>query len=191
MLVLLAAEWLAGSVLRRRLGKRQGHSTIGVSWSDHERRTLPQGVDQEAAGGVVTVHRRERAVRCSQNRIRREWGSRVSQRTWGRACGLNLHPDASATTCLFNRRGSGQSETRRRAKLVDTGAIQVNEIRHFSSRHERASRRLMTKPMPRPKIEQCMNIMGYEFAEQCFEACRSTWYEIGGKFDELGAATAN
>ena len=55
---------------------------------------------------------------------------------------------------------------------------------------------LMTKPMPRPKIEQLMNIMGYEFVEH-FLASRSTWYEIGVKFDasegearELGEATA-
>ena len=32
--------------------RRQSHSTIGVSWSHHERRTLPQGMDQEAASGV-------------------------------------------------------------------------------------------------------------------------------------------
>ena len=41
---------------------------------------------------------------------------------------------------------------------------------------------VMTKPMPRPKIEQLMNIMGYEFVE-VFEASRSAWYEINGKFD--------
>ena len=41
-----------------------------VSWSDHVRWTLFEGIGQEAAGGF-TVHRRERAVRRSQNRIRR------------------------------------------------------------------------------------------------------------------------
>ena len=43
VLVPLAAEWRAGSVFRRQLERRRSHSTVGVSWSYHERRTLPQG----------------------------------------------------------------------------------------------------------------------------------------------------
>ena len=38
--------------------QREIHSTIGVSWSDHEKWTFSEGVDQEAAGGVA-VHRRK------------------------------------------------------------------------------------------------------------------------------------
>ena len=41
-------------------GRRQGHSTIGVCRSHHERRSLPQGTDQDTASGVAVL-RGERA----------------------------------------------------------------------------------------------------------------------------------
>ena len=73
-------------------GRRQSQSTIGVSRGNHERWTLLQGVDQEAASRVA-VFRRERAVRRSQNSIRRIWdpergkglGTGLSQRKSARA----------------------------------------------------------------------------------------------------------
>ena len=43
--------------------------------------------------------------------------------------GANPHLGASATMRLVNR-----SETRRHAKAVDTGGIQVNKIRHEEAR---------------------------------------------------------
>ena len=66
----VATEWQLGSVLARILGRRPSHSTISVGWSDRERRTLSEGVDEEVPGGV-SVHRRERALRCSHSRVRR------------------------------------------------------------------------------------------------------------------------
>ena len=63
VLVPLATEWQNGSVLGRRLGRRRpSHSTISASRSDHERQTQSDG---------VSVHRRERAERCSHSRVRR------------------------------------------------------------------------------------------------------------------------
>ena len=52
-------------------------------------------------------------------------------------CELNLHLDASATMGLVNRRDTGQSEARRHAESVDTGGIQVRQVRHEEGRHER------------------------------------------------------
>ena len=68
----------------------------------------------------------------------------------GISCGLNLHLDASATMCLVNSRGLGK------AKHVDMQNLWIQE----TSKSERAD--LVTKPLPKPKIEQLINIMGYE-----------------------------
>ena len=45
----LAAFWYTGGILRCWLWKRQVHSKIRVGRGHHERRTLPQGMDQETA----------------------------------------------------------------------------------------------------------------------------------------------
>ena len=45
--------------------------------------------------------------------------------------------------------GIGHGETRRHAESVDTGGIQVRQVRHEEGRHER--------------IEQLMSIVGCEF----------------------------
>ena len=58
---------------------------------------------------------------------------------------------------------NGQGERRRHAELVDTGGIQVGQVRQEESRYERESADLMTKPLPGPNIEQLMRIMGYKF----------------------------
>ena len=81
----------------------------------------------------------------------------------GMSCGLNLHLGASATMCLVNRRGLGK------AKRVDVQNLWIQE----ASRSGRFTTRkvgtnvnpadLMTKPLAKPKIEQLMGIMGYEF----------------------------
>ena len=60
----------------------------------------------------------------------------------GTVCGLNLHLDATATMCLVNRRGTGQSEARRHAQSVDTGGFQILPAHDEESRHEHESRRL-------------------------------------------------
>ena len=67
----------------------------------------------------------------------------------GILCWLNIHLDASATMGLVNRRVLGK------AKHVTTTKIgtSVNPAD------------LMTKPLPKPKIEQLMSLMGYEFVK--------------------------
>ena len=120
------------------------------------RRTLPEGVDHETASGVA-VHRRERAVRCSQNCIRRAWDPERGK-GFGITCGLNLQLDALATMCLVNRRGLGKS------KHIDMQNLWIQEgckSGRFVTKKVGTSVNpadLLTKPLRKPKNEQLMNI---------------------------------
>ena len=81
----------------------------------------------------------------------------------GISCGLNLHLDASATLSLVNRRGLGK------AKHVDVQNLWIQEASkagRFVTKEVGTNVNpadLMTKPLAKPKIEQLMSIMGYEF----------------------------
>ena len=81
----------------------------------------------------------------------------------GISCGLHVHLDASATVCLVNRTGRGK------AKHVDMQNLWIQEASksgRFVTKKVGTSVNpadLMTKPLPKPKIEQLMNLMGYEF----------------------------
>ena len=83
----------------------------------------------------------------------------------GILCGLNLHLDASATLGLVNRRGLGK------AKHVDMQNLWIQEASksgRFVTKKVGTSENpadLMTKPLPKPKIEQLMSLMGYEFVK--------------------------
>ena len=79
----------------------------------------------------------------------------------GISCRLNLHLDASATMGLVNRRGLGK------AKHVD---MQILWIQEASKSGRFVTKKVgtsvnPTKPLPTPKIEQLMNLMGYEFVK--------------------------
>ena len=82
---------------------------------------------------------------------------------FGISCGLDLHLNASATMCLVNRRGLGK------AKHVDMQNLWTQEASksgRFTTRKVGTNVNpadLMTKPLPKPKIEQLMNLMGCEF----------------------------
>ena len=75
----------------------------------------------------------------------------------------NLHLDASATMCLVNRRGLGK------AKHVDMQSLWMQEASksgRFATKKVDTSVNpadLMTKPIPKGRIEQLMSFMGYEF----------------------------
>ena len=83
----------------------------------------------------------------------------------GILCGQNLHLDASATMGLFNRRWLGK------AKHVDMQNLWIQEASksgRFVTKKVGTSVNpadLMTKPLPTPKIEQLMSLMGYEFVK--------------------------
>ena len=81
----------------------------------------------------------------------------------GMTCGLNLHLDASATMCLVSRRGLGK------AKHVDMQNLWIQEASksgRFVTKKVGTNVNpadMMTMPLPRPKVEQLMSLMGYEF----------------------------
>ena len=81
----------------------------------------------------------------------------------GISCGLNLHLDASATMCFVNRRGLGK------AKHVDMQNLCIQEAsksgRFATKKVDTSVNRadLMTKPIPKARIEQLMSLMGNEF----------------------------
>ena len=74
----------------------------------------------------------------------------------GRSCRLNLHLDASATMCLVNRRGLGK------AKHVDMQNLWIHE-EGFGTSVNPAD--LMTKPIPKARIEHLMSLMNYGFVD--------------------------
>ena len=81
---------------------------------------------------------------------------------WGVACGLG-------DECLVNRRGLGK------AKHVDMQNLWIpeasNSIRLVTKEAGTSANPadILTQSMLRPKIEQLMIIMGYEFVEQCLK----------------------
>ena len=83
----------------------------------------------------------------------------------GILCGMNLHLGASATMGLVNRRGLGK------AKHVDMQNLWIQEASksgRFVKKKVGTSVNpadLTTKPLPKPKIEQLMSLMGYEFVK--------------------------
>ena len=78
----------------------------------------------------------------------------------GISCRLNLHLDASATMCLVNRGGLGK------AKYVDMQSLWIQEASKsgwFATKKVDTSANpadLMTKPIPKARIEQLMSFMG-------------------------------
>ena len=83
----------------------------------------------------------------------------------GISCRLNLHPDASATMCLVNRRVLGK------AKHVDMQNLWIQEASksgRFVTKKVDTSVNpadLMTKPVSKARIEQLISLMGYEFVD--------------------------
>ena len=81
----------------------------------------------------------------------------------GISCGVTLHLHATATMCLVNRRGLGK------AKHVDVQNLWIQEASksgRFITKKVGTNVNpadLVTKPLPRPKIEQLMSLMGDEF----------------------------
>ena len=138
MLVPFAAEWRAGGEFRRRLGRRQDSPEVRVGWGHHER--------------------------CAPVKTASE-GLRIQSvaKDMGISCEMNLHLDASATMCLVSWRGLGK------AKHVDMQNLWIQEASkagRFVAKKVGTNANpadLMTKPLAKPRIEQLMSIMGYEF----------------------------
>ena len=153
MLVPLAAKWGTGGVFRRRLGRRQDYPEVRVGWGHHERWTLPQNMDQEAAGRIA-VFCRERAVCRSQDRVRRA-GDPEHRKGHG-----NIVWDLVCTWM-----------PRQQCAWVDMQNLWIQEaskvgrfvMKKVGTNVNPAD--LMTKALAKPKIEQLMSFMGYEFLD--------------------------
>ena len=83
------ADWSGHKVTRRSVS----------AGSDHERLTLFERMEQEAAGGIP-VHCRVRGIGNSER------GEGLGHCMWV----VNLHLDATPTMCLVNRRGLGKAK---------------------------------------------------------------------------------
>ena len=129
-------------------------------------------MDQEASG--VTVHRQERALRRSQNRIRR-----AGDPERGKGLGDSMRADPTSgcfsDDVLCHSQGTDQGETRRHAKLVDTNSKRIVAKKVGTSVNPAD---FMTKP--RPKIEPLVNTMGYEFVEQCLKRAEAHGLRLVG-----------
>ena len=105
---------------------------------------------------------------------------------------MKQHLDASATMCLVGRRGLGK------AKHVDMQNLWIHEA---SKSNRFVTKKvgtcvnpadLMTKPMPRPKIEQLMNIMrGYESVEHCLKRAEVHGMRVEGSLTNAKEKPAN
>ena len=93
-------------------------------------------------------------------------GIQCVARDLGISCRLNLHLDASATMCLVNRRGPGK------AKHVDMQNLWMQEASksgRFATKKIDTSVNpadLMTKPIPKARIEQLMSLLGIRVRER-------------------------
>ena len=112
---------------------------------------------------VVALSSAESELHAAAKTASEEVGIQSVARDLGTSCRLNLHLDASATMCLVNRRGLGK------AKHVDKQNLWTQEA---SMSGWSATKKvdtsvnpadLMTKPIPKARIEQLMSLMGYEF----------------------------
>ena len=112
---------------------------------------------------VASLSSAERELYAAVKTTSKGLGIQSITKDIGIPCGLNLHLDASATVCLVNRRGL------RKAMHVDMQNLWIQEAsqagrfvtKKVGTNVDLAD--LMTKPLAKPKIEQLMSIMGYEF----------------------------
>ena len=90
-------------------------------------------------------------------------------KTMSEGLGYRVWHDAASTMCQVSCRGQGK------AKHVDVQNQWIQEVsksgkffmKKVGTNVNPAD--LMTKPLPRPKIEQLMKLMGYRFVEQYLE----------------------
>ena len=111
--------------------RRQSHPAVGVSWSDHERWTLFESMDQEAACGVLVHELHE------QSKPRQRRGVGLGHCMW-------VEPTSGFHRDDVPRQPQkvGKSKTSRHAEPVDTRGLQVKMVRHEESGSESGPLRL-------------------------------------------------
>ena len=124
------ADWGGDKATRRSVSAwvimRVGHCLLNVWTEKHQ---------------VVSLSPAESELHAAFNTASEGLGIQSVANDLGKTCGLNLRLDASATMCLVNRRGLGKAK-HVDMQSVDTGGIQVRQVRHKAGRHEREPSRL-------------------------------------------------
>ena len=121
---------------------------------------------------MVSLSTAERELYATVKKASEELGIHSLAKDLGIVCKLNLHLVASATMCLVNRRGLGK------AKHVSVQHLWIQEA---SKSEKFVTKKVgtnvnpadMTKPLPRPRIEQSMKLMGCRFVGQYLERAGS------------------
>ena len=148
-------------------------ASAALSWRDAAKtggaaRSRTAAYSDADSGGDKTHQRSVSAgghhERCAAVKTASE-GLRIQSlaKDMGISCEMNLHLDASATICLVSRRGLGKT------KHVDMQNLWIQEASkagRFVAKKVGTNANpadLMTKPLAKPRIEQLMSIMGYEF----------------------------
>ena len=114
---------------------------------------------------VVALSSAESELYAAGRHCFRRLGIQSVEKDMGISCGPNLHLDASATMCLVNRRCLGKA---RHVGMQNLWIHEASKSGRFTTRKVGTNMNpsdLMTKPLAKPKIEQLMGIMGYEFVE--------------------------
>ena len=145
-------------------GGDRGHSTVGLSWSHHEKEITASCVWTKKQQ-VVVLSSAESELYAAVKTASDGLGIQSITKDLGISCRLNLHLVASATMCLVNRRGLGK------AKHVDMQNLRISEASksgRFTTKMVDTSVNLadlMTKPVSKARTEQLMSLMGYEFVD--------------------------
>ena len=109
---------------------------------------------------VVSLSTAESELHAAVKTASEGLGIQSAAKDLGISCAQNLHLDASATMCLVNRRGLGK------AMHIDMQNLWIQEASksgQFEVGTSVSPGDLLTKPLPKQKTEQLMNLMGYEF----------------------------
>ena len=153
-------------------GELEAHSDADWGGDKASRRSVSAGVITRGAHclkvwtknrQVVALSSAERKLYAAVKTASEGLGIQSVAKDLRISCGLNLLLDASATMCLVNRGGLGK------AKHVDMQNLWIQEAFRsgwFVTKKVGTSVNpadLMTQPLAKPKIEQLMGIMGYEF----------------------------
>ena len=151
----------AGSVGSRAASWVRTRTLIGKA-TKTTRRSVSAGVVMRGGHCLRVWKKKQQVVSLSSTESELYAAVKAASEGLGISCGLNLHLDASATMCLVNRRGLGK------AKHVDMQNLwieQTSKSDRFITKKVGTSVNpadLMTKPLPRPKIEQLTSLMGSE-----------------------------
>ena len=168
------SKLLVPLAIRMLTGEAKGHQAISLSWSRYDRRTLLLGGIKKQQ--VVSLSSAESELTSQPKPRRNDLGSRAWPRTWG------YHAGCISTWMLQQRCAWSAAENLGSAEHVDVQNMRILEAYksgQFVTKKVGTSVNpadLITKPLPKPKTEQFVDLMGYECieSEAWVPKCRST-----------------